>query len=169
MLDADLRTARALLLQTDEDAGRIGSARRELFARQTFARLSSVLSPLLWIELGHETPRNASIVFHIVSEWARGLEQRLSIGQVAGFLTLTLVLIGMVMPSRWIASRVTARDLKGPPPTRLRRALAAAGTTLVAGLPLALLGRVFLFARRLRPFAIRKCRASLTRRSTGSD
>ena len=140
-LDADLRTARALLLQTDEDAARIGSARRELFAKQTFARSSSVLSPFLWIEFGRETPRNASIIFSVVSEWARGLEQRLSVGQVAGFLTLTLVLVGMVMPARWIASRVTARDAKGPPPNRLRRALAAAGTTLVlAGLPLALLG-----------------------------
>jgi small-conductance mechanosensitive channel len=30
-LDADLRSARAMLLQSDEDAARIGTARRELF------------------------------------------------------------------------------------------------------------------------------------------
>ena len=55
-LDADLRSARALLLQTDEDAGRIGAMRRDLFARQTFARSSSVLSPWLWTGLAREMP-----------------------------------------------------------------------------------------------------------------
>jgi len=145
-LDADLRSARALLLQSDEDAGRIGSARRQLFAKQTFARSSSLLSPLLWIDLGREATRDASVVFDEVSDWQTGLRQRLSLGQMLGFLALTLALIAATTPTRWIASKVVARDPETCAPSRLRRAIAAVWTIVVlAGLPLAMLG-VFAYA-----------------------
>ena len=44
-LDANLRAARAMLLEADDLSTRISAARRQLFARQTFARSSSVLDP----------------------------------------------------------------------------------------------------------------------------
>ena len=48
-LDADLRSARAALLQVDDYAARISATRRDIFTRQTFARSSSVASPVLWL------------------------------------------------------------------------------------------------------------------------
>ena len=59
-LDADLRSAKAMLLQIDDIDARIGAVRRDLFTRETFARSSSVLSPLLWIEVAREAPDDAS-------------------------------------------------------------------------------------------------------------
>ena len=40
-----MRAARAMLLQIDDNATRIGAKRRELFARETFARSSSTSIP----------------------------------------------------------------------------------------------------------------------------
>ncbi len=145
-LDADLKLARALLLQTDEDANRIGASRRNLFAKQTFARSLSVLSPLLWVDLAREGARDMSVIAGLLSDWRRSLSTRLSVGQALGFLALTLALAASTAPARWIAARVLARDRNRPSPTRLRRALAALWTIIVlAGIPLAMLG-VFAYA-----------------------
>ncbi len=55
-LDANLRTARALLLKVDDNATRIGAKRRELFARETFARSSSRLQSAIVGERGRRDP-----------------------------------------------------------------------------------------------------------------
>ncbi len=138
-----MRSARALLLQTDDDAARIGAMRRDLFARQTFVRSSSVLSPLLWTSLARETPDDLAVVGVIFADWARALQQRLSAPQALGFVALILALIVMIAPAHWIARRVIRRDPSAAAPSRLRRAIAAGWTIVVlAGLPLAALGIV---------------------------
>jgi small-conductance mechanosensitive channel len=140
-LDADLRSARALLLQSDDDASRIGAARRDLFARQTFARSSSAVSPVLWTSMVREAPQDASQIGALLSNWMHGLTQRLSETQALSFLALVLALVAISAPVRWLARRVIARDPGIASPTRLRRALAAAWTIVVlAGIPLAMLG-----------------------------
>jgi small-conductance mechanosensitive channel len=140
-LDADLRSARALLLQTDDDANRIGAARRDLFARQTFARSSSALSPVLWSMMFREAPQDAAQIGGVLSDWMKGLTQRLSETQALSFVALILALVAISAPIRWLARRVIARDPGIASPTRLRRALAALWTIIVlAGIPLAMLG-----------------------------
>lgn len=142
-LDADLRSARAMLLQSDEDAARIGTARRELFTRETFARSSSLVSPLLWSGLVHEAPGDLAAIGGVFADWLRELSQRMSRNQALEFALCVLVLVAVVAPIRWVALRVIARDPSTAPPSHLRRAVAAAWTILVlAGLPLALLGAI---------------------------
>jgi len=142
-LDADLRSARAMLLQADDNGGRIGAARRDLFARQTFARSNSVLSPLLWSSLWREAPGDLAMIGGVFADWAHDLSQRLSATQAFEFVALMLAMIAISFPVRWIAGRVITRDLSVVKPSRLRRALAAMWTILVlAGLPLAVLGIV---------------------------
>ena len=53
-LDANLRAARAMLLEADDLSTRISAARRQLFAQRTFARSSSVLNPQLWAAVWRE-------------------------------------------------------------------------------------------------------------------
>ena len=140
-LDADLRSARAMLLQSDEYAARIGTARRGLFARETFARSSSLFSPLLWSGLFHEAPRDLATVGSIFTDWLRGLAQRMKEQEALELGLLLLAMIALAPPLRWIARRVIARESKVAAPSRFQRALAAAWTILVlAGLPLAALG-----------------------------
>jgi small-conductance mechanosensitive channel len=140
-LDADLRSARAMLLQADDSAGRIGAARRDLFARRTFARSASVVSPLLWSSVAREAPADLATIGRVFADWARGLAQRISRTEALNFVLVMLALIVTAAPLRWIAHRVIQRDPSIAAPTRLRRALAAAWTIAVlAALPLTGLG-----------------------------
>jgi small-conductance mechanosensitive channel len=140
-LDADLRSARAMLLQSDEFATRINAARRQLFARETFARSSSLFSPTLWAGLVYEAPRDLETVGAIFADGLQELGKRISEREAFDLGLLLLVMIALAAPVRWIAGRVIARDPNAVKPSRLRRALAAAWTILVvAGLPLAALG-----------------------------
>jgi len=130
-LDADLRTARALALQVDDNNARIGAARRQLFARQTFARSSSLLSPVLWGGVARESPADLATIGGLVRDWIGSVTARISRAQALGLLALALAILGSIPPMRWIARRVIARDPEIAAPSRLRRALAAIWTSAV--------------------------------------
>jgi len=145
-LDADLRSARAMLLQIDDIDARISAERRDLFARETFARSASVLSPLLWIDLAREAPNDASVLAARFGDWLSGLAARLTVSQTLGFLAAMLAIIALAAPLNWITRRVIARDPNVGEADRFHRALAAAWSAIVlAGAPLAGLG-VFAYA-----------------------
>ena len=140
-LDADLRSARAMLLQIDDIDARIGALRRDLFTRETFARSSSVLSPLLWIDLAREAPDDASALAARFGDWLHGLSARLSLSQGLGFLAVMLAIFALAAPLNWVTRRVIARDPDAGAPDRFRRALAAAWSAAVlAAAPLVALG-----------------------------
>lgn len=130
-LDASMRTARALAVQVDETNSRIGAARRALFAEQTFARSSSILSPLLWATVAREMPRDLGELGGLLQGWAREDLARATVGQWLGFIILVVVLVGLAPPLSWVAQRVIARDPSAKAPSQLRRAIAALWTALV--------------------------------------
>ena len=136
-LDADLRTARALALQIDDNSARIGSARRSLFARQTFERSTSILSPLLWVTVVKEAPSDIKTLSAIYYDWLGGVSTRLTKWQALSLLGLAIAFGVLATPVRWVTRRVIARDPATAAPSRLRRAMAAIWTALVlAGVPL---------------------------------
>ena len=130
-LDASMRTARALFVQVEEINSRIGAARRALFAKQTFTRSTSVLSPVLWSSVALEAPRNLRIFGDLLSGWVRGDVQRVGEAQWLGLLALVIGLAAMTPPVRWTARRVVARDPAVANPSKLRRAITALWTILV--------------------------------------
>jgi small-conductance mechanosensitive channel len=136
-LDADLRSARALALQVDDNNARIGAARRALFARQTFERTSSILSPLLWASVIREAPGDAARLGGLFYDWLSGVSSRLTRLQALGLIGLAIAFGALAAPLRWVARRVIARDPGVSAPSKLRRAFAAIWTALVlAGVPL---------------------------------
>jgi small-conductance mechanosensitive channel len=136
-LDADLRSARAALLQVDDYVARIGARRREIFARATFARSASVLSPLLWLAVAREAPRDFDTFRGVVAGAAKRLAARATFGQIAGFLGVLAALLALAAPLLWIARRVIPLGANGQTPGRLRKALVGVWTLAVlAGLPL---------------------------------
>jgi len=140
-LDADLRSAKAMLLQIDDIDARIGAQRRGLFASETFARSKSVVSPLLWIDLAREAPNDATALAARFGDWLQSLSARLSLAQTLGFLAAMLAIIALAAPLNWITRRVIGRDPDAGEPDRFRRALGAAWSTAVlAAAPLAALG-----------------------------
>jgi potassium-dependent mechanosensitive channel len=140
-LDARLRAARAMLLQVDDNATRIGARRRELFARETFARSSSILNPQLWLSVWREIPLDIAVMKALVGGWLGSLAGRLTLPRMLGLAGLGVLLASIAIPLRWIAKRYIYLDGHNAPPSRLRRAIAAAWTLLVlAVLPLLWLG-----------------------------
>jgi small-conductance mechanosensitive channel len=144
-LDSTMRSARALLIEVDETNARIGSARRALFAEQTFQRASSLISPFLWIEPVREARRDQRALRHVFGDWLSGVSGRLTRAQALAFIGFLIALAVIAAPIVWVARRVVARDPAVKDPSRLRRAAAAGWTALVlAGLPmLALLALVY--------------------------
>src|SRR5271155_1945630 len=77
-LDANLRAARAMLLQADDLSTRISAARRQLFARHTFARSSSVLDPQLWAAVWREVPIDVEVMRSLIGNWFEAVGERLT-------------------------------------------------------------------------------------------
>ena len=157
-LDANLRAARAMLLQTDDISTRISAARRQLFARQTFARSSSVLDPQLWTGVWREVPIDA--------DYAEPGRQLARLGRRAHHSdTEDRDCGGRARAgagrraARMAHPRILDRDPGACAPSRLRRALAASGYSsrcdAAARRPLACGER----ARRVSIFPIRACEA----------
>ncbi len=141
-LDANLRAARAMLLQVDDNATRIGARRRELFARETFARTSSVLNPQLWQSVASEIPVDVRVMTALIGGWLASVGARITASHLLGLGGLALLLAAIAVPLHWVARRYIRPDADGAQPTRLRRAVAAVWTLLV----LALLPLLWLWA-----------------------
>jgi small-conductance mechanosensitive channel len=142
-LDANLRAARAMLLEADDISTRISAARRQLFARQTFARSSSVLDPQLWAAVWREAPIEAEVTGSLIGNWLDAVGQRLTLVQKIGMAAIVLALALAAAPLSWLSRRVVHRDPGAAAPSRLRRALAAAWIFFVlSALPLMGLGLV---------------------------
>jgi small-conductance mechanosensitive channel len=140
-LDANLRAARAMLLEANDLSTRISAARRQLFAQQTFARSSSLLNPQLWTAVWRELPVDVEVVRNLADSWLGALESQPTLPQKIGMAALVIALALAVAPLGWIARRFVYRDFGEATPSRLRRALAAAWTFLIyAALPLSALG-----------------------------
>ena len=140
-LDARLRAARAMLLQVDDYATRIGAKRRELFARETFAGSSSILNPQLWLSVGSDIPADIRVMTALVGGWLASLGGRATALHILGLAGLAVLLALIAVPLRWFAGRFIYRPVDDDHPTRLRRAIAAAWIILVlAVLPLLWLG-----------------------------
>ena len=136
-LDANLRAARAMLLEVDDISTRVGARRRELFARETFARSSSVFNPQLWLSVSRELPADLRVASAAVGDWLTDVRKRVTTAQALGMAGAALLLALVAVPVRWIARRVIHRDPDAASLSRLKRALAAAWTMIVlAVLPL---------------------------------
>jgi small-conductance mechanosensitive channel len=140
-LDANLRAARAMLLEADDVSTRISAARRQLFAQRTFARSSSVLNPQLWTAVWQEVPVDAEVMRSLIGNWLDAVGQRLTLADKLGMAAIVIALALAATPLGWLARRFVYRDPAESAPSRLRRALAAAWIFLIfAALPLAGLG-----------------------------
>ncbi len=139
-LDANLRAARAMVLEADDLSTRISAARRQLFAQRTFARSSSVLNPQLWAAVAREVPVDAEEMRSLIGNWIDAIGEQPMLAKI-GMAAIVIVLALAAAPLGWLARRFVYRDPAEGAPSRLRRALAAAGIfVLFAALPLAGLG-----------------------------
>jgi small-conductance mechanosensitive channel len=142
-LDAELRSARAALLQVDDYVARISAKRREVFTKQTFARSTSVLNPVLWLSVIRELPADSHAFQRLTADAAGRLAARATLSAVAGFLGVCLAVLLLAAPLRWVARRVLSSAAQEKAPGRLRKTLVAVWTLgVLAALPLLALAAV---------------------------
>jgi small-conductance mechanosensitive channel len=140
-LDANLRAARAMLLEADDLSTRISAARRQLFTQRTFTRSSSVLSPQLWATVWREVPVDAIVMRSLVGNWLGAIGERLTLAEKIAMAAAAIALALAAAPLGWLARRFVYRDPDKSALSRLRRALAAAWIfAIFAAAPLAALG-----------------------------
>ncbi len=151
-LDANLRAARAMLLEADDLSTRISAARRQLFAERTFVRSSSVLNPQLWAAVWREVPDDAGVMRSLIGNWFGALGERPMLAKI-GMAAIVIALALAAAPLGWLVGRFVYRDLGDKTPSRLRRALAAAWVFVIcAALPLLGLGVLAGALELLQPF-----------------
>jgi len=142
-LDAELRSARAALLQVDDYIARISARRREVFTRQTFARSTSVLNPVLWLTVVRELPTDWRSFQRLTTDAAGRLAARATLSGAAGFLAVCLALVLLAAPLRWVARRVLSSAAQEKAPGRLRKTLVAVWTLgVLSALPLLALAAI---------------------------
>ena len=108
-LDANLRAARAMLLEANDLSTRVSAARRQLFATRTFARSSSVLNPQLWAAVGREFPVDVGVVRNLIDNWLGAIGERPLLAKI-GMAAIVIALALAVAPLGWIARRFVYRD-----------------------------------------------------------
>ncbi len=102
-LDANLRAARAMLLEANDVSTRISAARRQLFAERTFARSSSVLNPQLWAAVRGELPVDAEVVRNLTDNWLGAIGERPLLAKI-GMAAIVIALALAAAP--WAGLRV---------------------------------------------------------------
>ena len=137
-IDAVLRRARSLAVETEQTQNLVGARRRALFTRALFERSSSLLQPGLWLEVARDLPHGLKAIGVMGGDWLTGLASKLAGWRLPLALGLFAALAGLVWPVARMARRVAAREAQASAPARLRKVLAACGVVAVtAAVPFA--------------------------------
>ena len=139
-IDAILRRARALAVETEQTVNIIQARRRAIFTRALFQRASSLLSPGLWLDVLSDLPHDLHAVDVVGGDWLANVASRLDGFRRPLLASLLAVLALLVWPMAWLARRFTGINSMVPP-GRFRRILAAwavvFGTILIPAVLLA--------------------------------
>ncbi len=138
-LDATVKRAKVLAVQSAQLDARIVAKRRDAFARSVLTQSDSLLDPRLWVPVATEWPADMGALGLLARDWWDGPWARLNAWQRTTALVLLAAVVAAYLPVRRVALRLTARDARVDNPTRLRRVTAALWITVVlAVLPVAL-------------------------------
>jgi len=130
-IDATLKRARAMLLETRQLTVSIVARQRDLFARTLFLRTSGLFSVDLWRAAVADAPGVYAAASTFLSDRAANFAARLESRRVEFLLAVVVILLALA-PAVILSRRVLARDHGGKKPTPIRRAAAAGWTALVA-------------------------------------
>jgi small-conductance mechanosensitive channel len=137
-VQAGLRLARSLSARADAVALEALDRRRDLFAQALLQPFSSILSPLLWIDVARILPVEAAAMGRVFGTWQSIIAGRLTWRSGALLGGLLLALLIAIGPVRRLLRRFEGRDAETAQPSRLARAAAALrvvlGYTLVVSI-----------------------------------
>ena len=124
-IDDIIRLAKLMSVQGDQLQSAIGTRRRDIFTHELFERSSSILSPVLWIDVAKSLPGEMTALRYLAQDgWTNALN-RLDITKLATLGGLVLLLIFGYLPLRNLIWRLDRRDADDIAPNKRRRATAA--------------------------------------------
>ena len=139
-IDATLRRARSLAVETEQTINLIQERRRSIFTRALFEHSSSLLRPGLWLDMLRDLPRDLRAAQVVSGDWASSVTSRLDGWRMPLLIGLLATLALLVWPLAWLARRIGAHDAAIVAPDRFRRILAAwRMVSMTCFVPLALL------------------------------
>jgi potassium-dependent mechanosensitive channel len=128
LLDARLKLARLLALESEQLSDEVGNQRRSRFRAQLFERTDSVLVPSFWADLSSGLRRDTVRLQQVKQRLLSAAEQTSGLRWLA-LLALVLATIGLRV---WLARKLTDLASHRAPPGRVRRSLYAVAQTLLA-------------------------------------
>ncbi|WP_051949409.1 DUF3772 domain-containing protein [Methylosinus sp. PW1] len=144
-VDATLKRARALSIETRQTALVIRARQRALFAKTLFLRTSGLFSPALWSAALQELPYDAKIFGLLLEQRAEAVSARLRNGQLESFLATIFFVLLLAVPATLFARRFAKREATIEAPDQFHKATAAVTTTIVtAALPIAIVAAIAL-------------------------
>jgi potassium efflux system protein len=137
-IDATLKRARAMLIETRQMLVGIVARQRALFAKMVFLRTHGLFSPALWREVASETPPVVRASSDFLAERAHNFADRVQNGRMAQFIASILAILAAIPPALYLARRVLAREAAKTPPSHYKKAMGAGWAALVlASVPVA--------------------------------
>ncbi|MCX7898635.1 MAG: DUF3772 domain-containing protein [Methylocystis sp.] len=139
--DASLKRARSLLVETRQIIVAIVARQRALFTKTLFLRTDGLFSPALWRPAIADAPLVARAAVAFLSDRGENFVNRVKAGATYQFIAFVLAIFFAIPPALLLSRRVVRRVDADASPTPLRKAAAAAWTTLVvASVPVAAIG-----------------------------
>ncbi len=123
--DAAVKRARLLEVRLDQASDTILSRRRDLFTRALFARSTSVLSPSLWLAVGHEVPQDVLTLGDVLADWWARASAKLTGLKLFSFAGGTIGIILLFVVVLQLQRRVVRRDPDNHNPDEFHKAMGA--------------------------------------------
>lgn len=130
-IDATLKRARAMLLETRQLNVGILARQRELFAKTLFLRTNGLFSVDLWRAALSDMPEVAEEGMSFLTGRFANFASRVE-GRRTEFFLIVLAILLALPPAFILARRVLTRNHAGTTPTPMRRAAGAGWTAIVA-------------------------------------
>lgn len=127
-LDARIKLARLLVVQSQQLADQASGQRRDRFRAALFERTESILSPTFWSELRFGAPRDVARLEQLGATMLAAAALTPA-GAWAGLGALVLAVFGL---RRWLSRRLVAIAAERTPSGRVRRSLYAVAQALLA-------------------------------------
>lgn len=127
-LDARIKLARLLVVQSQQLADQAAGQRRDRFRAALFERTESILSPSFWNELRYNAPRDLQRLRQLAGTLADAAA-RTPAGAWAGLAALVVAVFAL---RRWLSRRLVAIAAERTPSGRVRRSVYAVAQALLA-------------------------------------
>ena len=138
-LDAQIKQARLLTVESDQALAQVSQQRRALFQERLGTRSQSILSVRFWQNVQRDWPQDWGKARYLLGELGTAVRQVSLLGALLALMGGACVVAGLV----WGMRRLPAFAITHTKPSRLRRSVRAAGLVLLYALAPGLLAAVF--------------------------